>query len=87
MMIKYMNGSIFSKARYMKGVGFKLLARTPIPQLPPCYHICIDIFLISPQKHVVDTHKKGIAEALLVTTHIRKYLLDTPSPVAMSSPY
>ena len=35
--IKYMNGSVFSKARYMNGVGFKILARTPVPHLPPSY--------------------------------------------------
>ena len=33
-MIKYMNRSVFSKARYMNGVGFEILARTPVPQLP-----------------------------------------------------
>ena len=34
--IKYMNGLFFfSKARYMIGVGFKILARTP--KLPPIY--------------------------------------------------
>ena len=37
--IEYMNGSVFlfvffSKARYMNGVGFEILARTPVPQLP-----------------------------------------------------
>ena len=36
-MIKYMNGSVFSKARYMNGVGFEILARTPVPQLAPSY--------------------------------------------------
>ena len=30
--IKYMNGSIFSKARYVNGVGFEILARTPVLQ-------------------------------------------------------
>ena len=34
-MIKYMN--VFSNARYMNGVGFEILARTPVPQLPPSY--------------------------------------------------
>ena len=29
-----MNGSVFSKARYMNGVGFEILARTPVPKLP-----------------------------------------------------
>ena len=33
-MIKYMNGSVFSKARYMNRVGFEILARTPVPKLP-----------------------------------------------------
>ena len=33
-----MNGSVFSKARYMNGVGFKILACTPIPQLPQVTH-------------------------------------------------
>ena len=33
-MIKYMNGSVFSKARYVNGVGFEILARTPVPKLP-----------------------------------------------------
>ena len=37
-MIKYMNGSIFSKARYMNGVGFEILARTPVPKLPLSNH-------------------------------------------------
>ena len=36
-MIKYMNGSFFSKARYMNGVGFEILARTPVPKLPLSY--------------------------------------------------
>ena len=36
-MIKYMNGSVFSKARYMNGVGFEILARTPVPNLPLSY--------------------------------------------------
>ena len=34
LMIKYMNGSVFSKAGYMNGVGFEILARTPVPKLP-----------------------------------------------------
>ena len=29
-MIKYMNGSVFSKARYINGVGFEILARTSV---------------------------------------------------------
>ena len=33
-MIKYMNGSVFSNARYMDGLGFEILARTPVPKLP-----------------------------------------------------
>ena len=37
--IKYMNGSICSKARYMNRVGFEILARTSVPQLPPSYHL------------------------------------------------
>ena len=36
-MIRYMNGSVFSKARYMNGVGFEILARTFVPKLPPSY--------------------------------------------------
>ena len=32
---QYMNGSIFSKVRYMNGVGFEILARTPVPKLSP----------------------------------------------------
>ena len=36
-MIKYMIGSVFSKARYMNGVGFEILARTPVPKLPLSY--------------------------------------------------
>ena len=36
-MIKYMNGSVFSKARYMNEVGFEILARTPVPKLPLSY--------------------------------------------------
>ena len=37
LMIKYMNGFVFSKARYMNGVGFEILARTPVPKLPLSY--------------------------------------------------
>ena len=33
-MIKYMNGSVCSKARYMNGIGFEILAHTPVPKLP-----------------------------------------------------
>ena len=32
-----MNGSVSSKARYMNGVSFEILARTPVPQLPQSY--------------------------------------------------
>ena len=35
--IKYMKGAIFSKGRYMNGVGFELLARTLVPHLSPSY--------------------------------------------------
>ena len=35
--IKFFNGSVFSKARYMNGVGLEILAHTPVPQLPPSY--------------------------------------------------
>ena len=35
--IKYMNMSVFSKARYMCGVGFEILARTPVSHLPISY--------------------------------------------------
>ena len=34
-MIKYINGFVVSKARYMNGVCFEIQARTPIPNLPP----------------------------------------------------
>ena len=35
---KYMNGSVFfSKAMYTNVVVFEILARTPVPQLPPSY--------------------------------------------------
>ena len=33
-MIKYMNRFVFSKARHMNGVGFEILARTPVPNYP-----------------------------------------------------
>ena len=36
-MIKYMNESVFSKARFMNGVGFEILARTSVPKLPLNY--------------------------------------------------
>ena len=36
--IYYINGSVFSKARYMIEVGFEILARTPVHQLPPKLH-------------------------------------------------
>ena len=36
-MIKYMNGFVLSKAMYMNGVGFEILARTPLPQLSLIY--------------------------------------------------
>ena len=36
-MIWYMNGSVFSKTRYMNGVDFEILARTPEPKLPQSY--------------------------------------------------
>ena len=36
-MIKYIN-SVFSKARYMNGVGFEKLTRTPSPPPPPPAH-------------------------------------------------
>ena len=35
--IKYMDGSVFSKARYTNGVGFEILARTPVAKLPSSY--------------------------------------------------
>ena len=36
-MIKDMNVSVFSKARYMNGVGFERLACTGVPKLPLSY--------------------------------------------------
>ena len=39
-MIKYMNGSVFSKARYMYGVGFEILAPTPYHNYPQLDMIC-----------------------------------------------
>ena len=33
--IKYMNGLFFSKAKYMIGFDFKILAHTPLKKLPP----------------------------------------------------
>ena len=41
-MIKYMymNGFVFSKARYMNGVGFEILACTTVPKLPLSYLPC-----------------------------------------------
>ena len=39
--IKYMNRSVFSKARYMNGVGFEMLARTLVPKLPLRVCVCV----------------------------------------------
>ena len=36
-MIKHKNGSLFSNARCMNGVGFEILARTPVPKLPTSF--------------------------------------------------
>ena len=36
-MMKYMNGPVFLNVRYMNGVDFEILARTPVPQLPTSY--------------------------------------------------
>ena len=35
--IKVYEWTVLSKARYMIGVGFKILARTPVPKLPQSY--------------------------------------------------
>ena len=43
--IRYMNGSGFFKAKYTNGVGFKILARPPVPQLPPSYMYHLYSFL------------------------------------------
>ena len=39
---KYMNGSVSSKAIHINGVGFEILARTPLPQLPPSYPLPLE---------------------------------------------
>ena len=44
--IKYMNRSYFSKARYMIGVGFKILGRTPVPKLPQVSVIGSNAYLL-----------------------------------------
>ena len=44
-----MNGSVFSKARYMYGVGFEILAYTPVPKLsplPPTHEVTLVKFSI-----------------------------------------
>ena len=33
-LFKYMNGSFFSKSKYMNGVGFQTLANESIPKSP-----------------------------------------------------
>ena len=46
--IKYMKGAIFSKGRYMKGVGFELLART----LVHMYHIYPQVTSYPPTREI-----------------------------------
>ena len=63
--IKNMNRSYFSNARYMIGVGFKILGPTPVPKLPqvtpppPPPPPPEDMFLIFAQNN----------EAVLTSTH------------------
>ena len=51
--IKYKNRMFVSKAMYMIGVGFVILARTPVPKLHPSYphpqprpHKDLDVFCL-----------------------------------------
>ena len=61
--IKCMNGPSFSKAMYMNEVGFGILARTPVPQLPPSY---------SPSPPPPHTHTRAPTPTLCVTEEVSR---------------
>ena len=78
-MIKYMNGSVFSKARYMNGVGFEILARTPVPKLrllpphPPAERLLLlQITLLNIFFLIISKRKKSLSMCLgmSLTTNI-----------------
>ena len=64
-MMKYMNGSVFSKARYMNGVGFEILTRRPVPKLPLSSHPP-RLYMLTAQGQGQITNTPG--DNLLITT-------------------
>ena len=64
-----MNGSVFSKARYMIGVGFEILARTPVRKLPPSYP--------PPPPPHTHTHTHGDQLGYEFLTHLETYLYNS----------
>ena len=88
--LKYMNGSDFSKARYMNGVGFEILARTPIPQLPLSYLLESSIHLYHMQYICIrfaNLHKRSIIFSGIhwVFVYIEVLRLNQPNRVMSSA--
>ena len=71
--IKYMNGSVFSKARYMNGVRFEILARTPVPKLPLIKYMNGSVFSKA-------RYMNGVRFEILARTPVPKLPLSYPPP-------
>ena len=56
-------GPFFSKARYMNGVGFEILARTPVPKLPLSYHP--EVYLVFNQSGIPMRFGLSVPSAVL----------------------
>ena len=67
-------GLFFSKARNMNGVGFEILARTPVPQLPPSY-------LPLPTPRDIDCNAETVIRLAIVFADWPEYLLDEFQPI------
>ena len=79
--IKYMNGSVFSKARYKNGVGFKILDCTPIPQLPLSYTLENVSHLWSSVQPSFGSSQSGPSCSKLTTSLVNDLLKFTSSDV------
>ena len=75
-----MNGSVFSKARNMNGVGFEILARTPVPKLPLSHphEICMciinsSLFFFYPKCVVSMPYIPIFNRRLICMSHVELY--------------
>ena len=72
-MIKYMNGSVLSNARYMNGVGFEIPTSTPVPQLPASYPTPLERYIYC-SKIIYQAAPIGlVADILTFHLHSRQF--------------